>query len=156
VRYAAAALFALVALNASQMVREHPLIYVEGTKNINSRRALELEIPPALRTLLAERPGGVVLMDTSVFPTLVALTGIPFRQTINESDLEIYRDALAAPAAHAAIVLAFDGDEIDRAVKAHPVGLKVIRRFTTRGQPAGTIYVSDTPVTTTSASQAER
>jgi hypothetical protein len=156
VRYAAAALFALVALNVGQMVREHPLIYVEGTKNINSRRALELEIPPALRTLLAERPGGVVLMDTSVFPTLVALTGIPFRQTINESDLEIYRDALAAPAAHAAIVLAFDGDEIDRAVKAHPVGLKVIRRFTTRGQPAGTIYVSDTPVTTTSASQAER
>ena len=29
---------------------------------------------------------------------------------------------LAAPAAHAAIVLAFDGDEIDRAVKAHPAG----------------------------------
>jgi hypothetical protein len=92
------------------------------------------QIPPALRALLAERPGGVVLMETSVYPEIVALTGIPLRQTINESDLEIYRAALAAPAAHAAIVLAFDGDEIDRAVKAHPAGLTALRRFTAPGQ----------------------
>ena len=120
-----------------EMVRERPLVYVEGTKNIEARRPYELEIPPALRALLAERPGGVVLMDTSVYPELVALTGIPLRQTINESDLEIYSDALAAPAAHAAIVLAFDGDEIDRAVKAHPEGLTALRRFHGQGQPAG-------------------
>ena len=84
-------------------------------------------------------------MDTSVFPNLVAFTGIPLRQTINESDLEVYREALAAPAAHAAIVLAFDGDEIDRAVKAHPQGLTAVRRFSAPGQPAGTIYVSGPP-----------
>jgi hypothetical protein len=45
---------------------------------------------------------------------------------------EFYRDALAAPAAHAAIVLAFDGDEIDQAVKAHPEGLTAYRRFSPR------------------------
>jgi hypothetical protein len=156
VRYAAAALFAVVALNAGQMVRERPLVYVEGTKNLESRRRLEIEIPPALRALLAKRPGGTVLMDTSVFPSLVALTGIPFRQTINESDLWIYNDALAAPAAHAAIVLAFDGDEIDRAVKAHPEGLTAVRKFITAEQPAGTIYVSGTPVTTASPSHTMR
>jgi hypothetical protein len=81
-------------------------------------------------------------MDTSTLPNLVAFTGIPLRQTINESDLWIYSDALAAPATHAAIVVAFNGDEIDRAVKAHPEGLTAVRRFTTPGQPAGTIYVS--------------
>jgi hypothetical protein len=145
VRYAASVLFALVAVNAWQMVRERPLVYVEGTKNIDSRRQYEIEIPPALRALLAERPGGVVLMDTSVYPNLVAFTGIPLRQTINESDLEIYRDALEAPAANSAIVLAFDGDEVDRAVKAHPEGLTAVRRFCTAGQRAGTIYVSGTP-----------
>ena len=59
-------------------------------------------------------------------------------------DLTIYSDALAAPAAHAAIVIAFDGDPIDRAVKAHPEGLREIERFHTTGQPAGTIYLSDT------------
>ena len=50
-------------------------------------------------------------MNTSVYPELVAFTGIPLRQTINESDREYLQAALAAPAAHAAIVLAFDGDE---------------------------------------------
>ena len=53
----------------------------------------------------------------------------PYRQTINESDLEIYRDALAAPAAHAEFVLAFDGDEIAQAVRAHPTGLALYRRL---------------------------
>jgi hypothetical protein len=146
VRYAAGALFAIVALDAAQMVRERPLVYVEGIKNIEARRAYEVEIPPVLRALRAERPGAVVLMNTSVYPNLVAFTGIRLRETINESDEKLYPEALAAPATHAAIVLAFDGDEVDRAVKAHPEGLTVIRRFRTAGQPAGTIYVSGTSV----------
>ncbi len=81
-------------------------------------------------------------MNTSIYPEIVALTGIPLRQTINESDLGIFRAALAAPAAHAAIIVAFDGDEIDRAVKAHPEGLDVAGRFTARGQPSATVYLS--------------
>jgi hypothetical protein len=71
----------------------------------------------------------VVLMDTSVYPNLVAFTGIPLRRRSTRATKEIYREALAAPAAHAAIVLAFDGDEIDRAVKAHPEGLTAVRDF---------------------------
>jgi hypothetical protein len=143
VGYAAGALFTVVALNAVQMVRERPLVYMEGTKNIAARRAYEIEIPPALRALLVERPQAVVLMNTSVFPEIVALTGIPLRETISESDLEIYRAALDAPAAHAALVLAFDGDEIDRAVKTHPEGLTAVRHFSTAGEPDATIYVTD-------------
>jgi hypothetical protein len=144
-RFAAAALYAIVAVNAWQVLRAHPLTYVEGTKNIESRSAFEREIPPVLRSLLATRPDGIVLMETSVYPNLVAFTGIPLRQTINESDKEYYSAALAAPASHSAIVLAFDGDEIDRAVKAHPEGLELVRRFECRGQSPGTVYVSDTP-----------
>jgi hypothetical protein len=83
-------------------------------------------------------------MNTSVYPEIVAFTGIPLRQTVNESDREFYSAALDAPAAHAAIVLAFDGDQIDRAVKAHPAGLTALRRFTAPGQPAATIYASET------------
>jgi len=146
VRCAAGVLFALIAVNAALMVRERPLTYVEGIKNIEARRPFEVEIPPALRACLARRPGAVVLMDTSVYPNLVAFTGIPLRQTINESDLDVYRAALEAPAAHASIVLAFDGDEVDRAVKAHPAGLSPVRRFTAPGQAAGTLYLSGTPV----------
>jgi hypothetical protein len=138
-------LFAVVVLNAVELIRERPLTYVEGIKNIESRRPFELEIPPALRALLATRPGGIVLMETSVYPQLVAFTGIPLRQTINESDKEFYDAALAEPAAHAAIVVAFDGDEIDQAVHAHPAGLRAVGRFSCPGQPSATIYVSDTP-----------
>ena len=143
-RFAVAALFALVAWNAWELVHAQPLVYVEGTKNIAARLPFDENIPPALRKLVAERPGGAVLMNTSVYPELVAFTGIPLRQTINESDQYIYRDALAAPATHAAIVLAFDGDEVDRAVKADPEGLTAVGRYTAKDEPPGTIYVSDT------------
>jgi len=144
-KYAAALLFALVALNIRQLVREHPLVYVEGLKNIEAHRPYQLAIPPALRTLLAQNPNATILMETSVDPEIVALTGIPLRQTINEADLAIWDSALKAPAHAAPIILAFDGDAVDAAVKAHPEGLHAVRRFTAKGQPSGTLYTSDTP-----------
>jgi hypothetical protein len=143
VKYAAGMLLAVLVWNAVKMVHEHPLTYVEGVKNLDSRRALEERIPPVLQAELAKQPGGLVLMDTSVFPSLVAQTGIPFRQTINEADLDVYERALEAPSANATLVLAFDGDAIDRAVKAHPAGLRVVERFEWSEQPPATLYVTD-------------
>jgi hypothetical protein len=146
-RYVIGLLFTLTAWNVWMVLAEQPLTYVESTKNIASRRPLEEKIPPLLRSLLATQPGGPVLMKTSVYPQIVALTGIPLRRTINESDREVYSNALAAPGAHAAIVLAFDGDDVDRALKAHPAGLKLVQRFSFSGQPSATVYVSDTSTT---------
>lgn len=137
-------LFQLLIWNDWKVIAEKPLTYVEGTKNIESRRLFEEQIPPLLRSLLAARPGGLVLMKTSVYPNLVAFTGIPLRQTINEGDGPMYTDALRAPAAHAAIAVAFDGDDVDRAVKAYPEGLRGIGHFVDPGQPDATVYVSDT------------
>lgn len=141
---AAAILFALIGINFTGMLRQRPVTYVESLTNIEARRPFEQQIPPLLRALLARHPGGVILMDTSAYPQIVAFTGIPLRQTINESDKQFYRAALAAPARHAAIVLAFDGDPIDRAVRAHPEGLTRVRSFQSPGQPAATVYVSST------------
>jgi len=138
-------LLAAIALNAFKMIRERPLVYVEGVKNMQAHLPYQAEVPPAMRALLAVHPGAAVLMDTSVDPEIVALTGIPLRQTINESDHLIFKAALEAPAEHAAIVFALDGDEIDRAVQAHSAGLSVYRRFAAPGQPAATLYVSDSP-----------
>jgi hypothetical protein len=144
-KYAAGVLFAAVALNAWQVLRERPLAYVEGLKNFEAHRPYQSAIPPALRALLSGQPSATILMETSVDPEIVALTGIPLRQTINEADQEIWDAALNAPAQHAAIVLAFDGDAVDRAVKAHPEGLRAVCHFAAKGQPSGTLYVSDTP-----------
>ena len=96
-----------------------PLVYVEGTKNLDARLPYDHAIPPLLANLAMTTPRATVLMETSVDPEIVSLTGIPLRQTINESDLAIWDDALNAPApcGHR---LAFDGDAVDRAVKAHP------------------------------------
>jgi hypothetical protein len=143
-RPAAGLLIALTVWNAWKVTAEKPLTYIEGTKNIDARRPLEQQIPPVLRSLLATRPGGIVLMKTSVYPNLVAFTGIPLRQTVNEGDADFYTAALEAPASHASIVLAFDGDDIDRAVKTHPGGLSSVGRFSAPGQPSATVYVSDT------------
>lgn len=144
VRISVIALASLALLNTLGLVRKRPLVYVESTKNIDARRPFDDNIPPVMRQLLSRRPGAPVLMNSSVYPELIAFSGIPLAQTINESDQYIYRDALASPAQHAAVVLAFDGDEIDHAVKAHPDGLIAVARFTAIGQAAGTIYVSDT------------
>ena len=139
---ALAVLFVLAGINVSSLLRRGPIVYAESTRNLEARLPYDEAIPPFLRDLLRTVPHATVLMNTSTYPEIVAFTGIPLRQTINEGDLEIWRAALLAPAAHAAIVVAWDGDEVDRAVKAHPEGLAVAGRFTASGQPSATVYVS--------------
>ena len=143
-RYVLAGMFGLITVNAAILIRERPLVYVEGTKNLEARRAYDIEIPPVLRELIARHPGAPVLMNTSVHPEFVAFSGIPLKQTINESDREYLQAALAAPAKEAAMVLAYDGDDVDRAVKAHPEGLRAVAHFVMKDQPAITIYLSGT------------
>jgi hypothetical protein len=145
VRGAVVAVFALVGLNLSIMLHHRPVVYVEGTKNASARRPYERAIASALRAELDRRPGAVVLMDTSVYPQIVAMSGIPLRQTINESDREYYHAALEAPAQHASIVLALAGDPIEKAVREHPAGLTEVGGFSAPWQPSITLYVSDTP-----------
>jgi hypothetical protein len=137
-----ALLFVFAGINAAGLVRHEPIVYAESTANLDARLPYDDAIPPLLEGLLQTFPHAAVLMNTSTYPEIVAFTGIPLRQTINESDLALWRAALEAPASHAAIVVAFEGDEVDRAVKAHPEGLAVEGRFSPENQPPATIYSS--------------
>ena len=143
-----AALIVLLAANVIQMLREGPLTYVEAKKNTAARGYYNTVIAADLKQLHALDPNGIVLMDTSTFPSIVPNAGLTYRQTINESDKEFYWAALGYPAAHASIVLAFAGDEIDKAVKAHPEHLRVFRSYHSPAkgwdQLDATIYVTDT------------
>ena len=143
-RIAAALLFAAIGINTALMARQGPLVYIEGTKNAIARRPYEQVLATALRAQLASRPSATVLMNTSIYPQVVALSGIPLHQTINESDKEFYQEALAAPARHAAIVFATEGDPIEKAVHDHPDGLTEVGHFSAKDQPDMTLYVSDT------------
>jgi hypothetical protein len=145
-------LLALAGWNVFLLQQADPIVYVESTKNADARRPYDEAIPPALQSLLTLDPRATVLMNTSTYPEIVAFTGIPLRQTINEGDLGIWRAALAAPARHAAIILAFDGDDVDKAVKAHLAGLTLMGAFAAEGQPSAAIYVSTTWLKQTHAS----
>jgi hypothetical protein len=146
--WAIAAMLFLLAANIAEMLREKPLTYEEAVKNAGARGYYNQVIADALKPLHALDPNGVVLMDTSTFPTIVPNAGLTYRQTINESDKEFYWAALGAPAAHASIVLAFAGDEIDKAVHAHPEHLRLYRSFHAQSkgwdQLDAAIYVTDT------------
>jgi hypothetical protein len=69
--------------------------------------------------------------------------GIPLRQTVNESDYDSWHAALAAPADHAAYVVALAGDAVSKAVAEHPEGLQELSILCTTGQPCARIYQSD-------------
>ena len=139
---------ALLAANVAEMLREGPLTYVEARKNTDARSYYNVAIAAVLKQLHERDPNGIVLMDTSTFPSIVPNAGLTYRQTINESDKEFYWAALGDPAGHAAIVMAFAGDDIDKAVKAHPEHLRLYQRFHSRSkgwdQLDATIYVTDT------------
>ena len=141
-KLAFALLFSLACLNVFALLRSGPIVYIESTKNAHARQPYDDSIPHALRSLLTLDPHATVLMDTSIYPEIVAFTGISLRQTINESDLGIYRSALADPAAHAAIVVTFDGDEIDTSVRAHRSDFTLIGSFAAQNQPPAAIYAS--------------
>jgi hypothetical protein len=151
-KIALALLIALAGLNVFALLRADPIVYVEGTKNADAREPYDDSIPAALQSLLTFDRRAPVLMNTSLYPELVAFTGIPLRQTINESDLGIYRSALASPATHAAIIVAFDGDQIDTAVKAHLADLTLVDSFSAEGQPSVAIYASTKWLNLTQAS----
>jgi len=143
----AACLLLLIA-NSLQMLREHPLTYVEAQKNTAARGYYNTLIPAALTHLHQLDPSGEILTNTSMYPSFIPNAGLTYRQTINESDKQFYWAALDYPAAHASIVLAFAGDDIDKAVQAHPEHLRVYRRFHSPNQgwdqADATLYVTDT------------
>jgi hypothetical protein len=147
-RPAVAVLLVLFTVNFALMLRQKPLVYEEGQKNYEARGYYNTILSQAVGHLHQLDPKGLVLMDTSTYSMIVPLAGMTYHDTLNESDKQFYKAALAAPAQHADIVLAYAGSEIAAAVKAHPEHLRVYRRFLSRGhgwdQLDATLYVTDT------------
>ncbi len=137
-------LFAALAANLFEMLHESPLVYVEGRKNSDARDFYNQAIPDTLRYLHSLAPQSLILTDTSAYPTIIPLAGLDYRQTLNESDKQFFQAALASPADHTPIVLAFAGDEVAAAVQAHPQHLIEYRIFHAKDQPDATLYVRDT------------
>jgi hypothetical protein len=130
----------LIALNVLGMMYGTPLVLKEAMNNSTTRVAFEGALARQLRTFPKE---STILMYNSDHVGALQQAAIPLRQTLNEGDYDSFHAALAAPADHAAYVVAIEGDPVSSAVKAHPEGLTELTILCTSGQPCARIYRSD-------------
>ena len=130
----------LIALNTVGMMYQTPLVLKEAIKNSTTRVAFEGAVARQLRLFPA---GSSILMYNSDHIGALQAAGIPLRQTVNEEDYDSFHAALAAPAEHAAYVVAIAGDPVAAAVAAHPEGLTELTILCTSGQPCARFYQSD-------------
>jgi hypothetical protein len=127
----------LCVLNSIAMTYSIPLVLKEGIVNARTRVSLERSIA----TVLSELPTSIpVMMSTSAHVGAVQDAGRPLKSMISEDDEVAWKQALAAPAQHAAIIVAIDGDPVAAAVSAHPQGLKELEVVCTTGQPCARFY----------------
>lgn len=133
-------LLALIALNTVAMMYRVPLVLKEGMVNSTTRVAFETALAHELNAFPVGSP---ILMYNSDHVGALQDAGIPLRQTLNEGDYDSWRAALAAPADHAAYVVAIAGDAVSKAVAEHPEGLTELTVLCTTGQPCARIYKSD-------------
>jgi hypothetical protein len=130
----------LIAVNAVCMMRHLPVVLKEAVVNSTTRVAFETALARELKDL----PTGVpILMYNSDHVGALQDAGLPLRQTVNEGDYDSWKAALAAPAEHAAYVVAIAGDQVSSAVAVHPEGLTELSILCTTGQPCARIYRSD-------------
>jgi hypothetical protein len=130
----------LIALNTVGMMYRTPLVLKEAINNSTTRVGFETALA---RQLLVFPKGSTILMYNSDHVGALQDAGIPLRQTLNEGDYDSFHAALAAPAEHAAYVVAIAGDPVSAAVAAHPEGLTELTILCTSGQPCARIYQSD-------------
>jgi hypothetical protein len=130
----------LIALNTIGMMYLTPLVLKEAMTNSTTRVAFESALSRQLRAFPS---GSTILMYNSDHVGALQAAAIPLRQTVNEGDYDSFQAALAAPAHHAAYVVAIAGDPVSAAVAAHPEGLTEMTILCTSGQPCARIYQSD-------------
>ncbi len=130
----------LIVCNAIGMLYHLPLVLKEAVVNSTTRVAFESALA---RQLHAFPPGVPILMYNSDHVGALQDAGLPLRQTLNESDYDTWKAALAAPANSAAYVVAIEGDPVSAAVARHPGDLTELSILCTTGQPCARIYRSN-------------
>ena len=116
-----------------------PLVLKEAIVNATTRIPFERNLALFLNQL---PPGSTILMQESDHIGALQDGGIPLRQTINETDYDSWRAALDDPAAHAAYVVAFEGDAVFEAVAEHHDGLLEVSIIGGTGQRSAHVYQS--------------
>jgi hypothetical protein len=130
----------LCVVNLIAMLHTTPLVLKEA--QINSRGRLAIEEP--LSQQLATFPAGArILMENSGHVGALQKAGIPLKQTIGPGDWYAWHAGMQTPAEAAQYVVAVAGDEVSKAVAAHPEGLTELSIVCSSGQNCVRIYQSN-------------
>ena len=135
--YVFATCLLLVVANNAALLYARPLVFQEAVENGRTRIAFET----ALAKALLQMPGqGLILMHVSTDVGAVQQASIPLRRIVNEGDYLTWQHALQDPAHSVAMVVAFDNDEVAKAVRQHPQGLVLANVICSTGHPCARIY----------------
>jgi hypothetical protein len=144
-RAALLALLAIVVASYGFVWAAGPVCYSEAVINMRSRVALEKQLAGWLHALPTN---ATLLMDLGGHPGALEQAGIPLKRTINEGNHRVWMQptdpeglwerALANPAELADYALAFEGDDVWRAVQGRHFKELVVIRVT--GEPQATLY----------------
>ncbi len=130
----------LIAVNTVLMLHATPLVLKEAMTNSRGRLA---EDQPLAQLIAGFKPGAKILMDSGYHVGAFQMGRIPLRQTIGPGDYYQWRDALAQPASVAPYVITTAGDDLSKAIAAHPQGLTELEILCASGEKCLRIYQSD-------------
>jgi hypothetical protein len=130
---------ALVAAGYASVWRQAPICLREAQANGKARLEFDQSLAAALQALPSS---ATFMMDCGAHPGAIQAAGIPFRRVLRESNPPYWEVALADPAHSADYVIAFQDDDISRAVRLFPQGLEPLATIGAAPGPRAVIYRS--------------
>ena len=130
----------LIVVNTMLMLHATPLVLKEAMVNSRGRLA---EDQPLAQILAGFRPGAKIVMDSGYHVGAFEMARIPLRQVIGPGDYYGWRTALATPANAAPYVISTAGDDLSKAIAAHPQGLTELEILCASGEKCLRVYQSD-------------
>lgn len=116
-----------------------PLVYQEGVVNASTRIPFEFQLSKEIQRLYG---GGIIMFDTTDHIGAIQDAGLPLKSLISPLDSQSFDRARQQPARYANLIVALEGDPVDKAVIAHPEGLTEIEVLCHTGQPCAKLYQS--------------
>jgi hypothetical protein len=136
-RIVTAAALVLIAASYFTVWNKTPICLREAQANGRERMELELALAAELKRFPAS---ATFMMDCGPHPGAIQLAGIPFRRVLRESNHPDWTIGLAHPAQAADYIIAFPGDDVARAVRLFPEGLRPVATIGTPTRPGAIIY----------------
>jgi hypothetical protein len=138
-RWSAALIVVLAVVSYASVWRKGPVCLREARVNGQSRMFFDEAVARELEKLPS---GASLMMYCGGHPGALQDAGIPFRRVLNEGNHPQWTLGLGDPADAADFIIAFEGDDVARAVRLFPKRLRTVVIVGTPGQPRASIYQS--------------